>query len=61
MINNNTNNCCYNYNQKIIFSSDEYEWKICDNCDLIYQLSNNDKFKKVKILISTILKWLRKR
>ena len=48
MIDNNTYNCCYNFNQKIIFSSDEYEWKICENCDLIYSLNNNDKFKKVR-------------
>ena len=48
MINYNANKCCDNYNQKTIFSSDEYKWKICDNCDLIYQLSNNDKFKKVR-------------
>ena len=61
MIDNNTYNCCYNFNQKIIFSSDEYEWKICENCDLIYSLNNNDKFKKVRKTISTILKWPEKK
>lgn len=48
MINSNTNQCCDNYSHKTIFSSNEYEWRICYKCDLIYQSSNNDKFKQVK-------------
>ena len=48
MKNENTNTCCKNYNQKMIFSSNEYEWKICEKCDLIYQLNNSEKINKVK-------------
>ena len=48
MIDSNTNNCCDNYNQKQFFHLTNIQWKICDNCDLIYQSSNNDKFKQVK-------------
>ena len=43
-----TNICCINHNQKTIFSSSEYMWKICENCDLIYQLSASDRINKVK-------------
>ena len=43
-----TNICCNNYNQKTIFSSKDYTWKICENCDLIYQLSSSDRINKVK-------------
>lgn len=48
MKNENTNTCCNNYSHKIIFSSNEYEWKICEKCDLIYQLNNSEKINKVK-------------
>ena len=43
-----TNICCNNYNQKTIFSSKDYTWMICENCDLIYQLSSSDRINKVK-------------
>tara|TARA_B100000989_G_C19528054_1_gene468029 strand:+ start:2177 stop:3019 length:843 start_codon:yes stop_codon:yes gene_type:complete len=43
-----TNPCCINHNQKTIFSSNDYMWKICENCDLIYQLSKSDRTNKVK-------------
>ena len=48
MTNKMTDSCCIDFNQKIIFSSKDYMWKICENCDLIYQSSNNDRIKKVK-------------
>ncbi len=48
MANKMTESCCINFNQKIIFSSKDYMWKICENCDLIYQSSKNDRIKKVK-------------
>ena len=39
MDNKMAESCCINFNQKIIFSSKDYMWKICENCDLIYQSS----------------------
>ncbi len=48
MTNEMTNTCCNNHNQKMIFSSKDYMWKICENCDLIYQLSNSERINKVK-------------
>ena len=48
MKNENLGTCCNDYNQEIIYSSSDYEWKICKNCDLIYQISNSDRINKVK-------------
>ena len=48
MTNEMTNSCCINFNQKTIFSSKDYIWKMCENCDLIYQLSESDRINKVK-------------
>ena len=48
MTNEMINSCCINYNQKTIFSSYDYMWKMCENCDLIYQLSESNRANKVK-------------
>ena len=48
MENENNYICCQNYGYKKIFSSSEYEWRICKNCDLIYLLSHNKRLGEVK-------------
>lgn len=48
MKNQNSFTCCVDHNQKTIFSSNKYEWKICEKCDLIYQLSNSKRIDKTK-------------
>jgi 2-polyprenyl-3-methyl-5-hydroxy-6-metoxy-1,4-benzoquinol methylase len=40
--------CCKNYGYKKIFSSNEYEWRICEKCDLIYLLSLSERLDKIK-------------
>ena len=40
--------CCKNYGYKKIFSSNEYEWRICEKCDLIYLLSDNKRLDIIK-------------
>ena len=34
--------------KKQFFHRNEYMWKICENCDLIYQLSKSNRANKVK-------------
>ena len=40
--------CCKNHGYKEIYSSHDYEWRICKNCDLIYSLSHSKRLDKVK-------------
>ena len=40
--------CCKNYGYKKIFSSNQYEWRICKKCDLIYLLSDDKRLSEVK-------------
>ena len=48
MKNENNYICCKNYGYKKIYSSNEYEWRICEKCDLIYLLSHDRRLDKVK-------------
>ena len=48
MKNENNYTCCKNYGYKQIFLSNDYEWRICEKCDLIYLLSHNKRLDKVK-------------
>ena len=40
--------CCENHGYKKIYASQDYEWRICEKCDLIYLLSYNKRLDKVK-------------
>ena len=40
--------CCEDYGYKKIYSSHDYEWRICEKCDLIYLLSDSKRLSKVK-------------
>ena len=48
MINENYILCCHDSRSKKIFSSNEYQWNICEKCDLIFQSESNHKIKDIK-------------
>ena len=48
MKNQNIHSCKNKFNFKKIFENSAYEWRICHDCDLIYQISNTPKLNNIK-------------